>query len=207
MTQCMWVSQVKTNTSTCYLYTYLWTTSTTDALRHGPRSDISVGLPAAHTFYTRKGNGLTLSSPVMLDTVAGGRNCSHALYQWWQIRPAIDRCILINAHLHCHDSVEVSDFLNSNIHWAYFNILFILGPCQHDDDYIDDRSQIKVHTDERTQVHSARSFLTITYLSTNPRSTLLNFSERATQLVLVATVSQNTTVYQRTNLVVIMEQH
>jgi len=32
---------------------------------------------------------------------------------------------------------------------------FILRPCQHDDGYIDGRSQIKVNTNERTQVHSA----------------------------------------------------
>jgi len=34
-------------------------------------------------------------------------------------------------------------------------VWFILRPCQHDNGYIDGRSQIKVHTDERTQVHSA----------------------------------------------------
>jgi len=33
--------------------------------------------------------------------------------------------------------------------------------------YIDGRSQIKVHTDERTQVHNARSSLTVTHPSTN----------------------------------------
>jgi len=33
-------------------------------------------------------------------------------------------------------------------------VWFILRPCQHDDGYIDGRSQIKVHTNERTQVHS-----------------------------------------------------
>jgi len=33
----------------------------------------------------------------------------------------------------------------------------IFRPSQHDDGYIDGRSQIKVHTDERTQVQSARS--------------------------------------------------
>jgi len=32
---------------------------------------------------------------------------------------------------------------------------------------IDGRSQIKVHTDERTQVHSAQSSLTVTHPSTN----------------------------------------
>jgi len=38
-------------------------------------------------------------------------------------------------------------------------------PCQHDDGYLDGRSQIKVHTDERTRVHSARSSLTVTHPS------------------------------------------
>jgi len=33
--------------------------------------------------------------------------------------------------------------------------LIDLRPCQHDNGYMDGRSQIKVHTDERTQVHSA----------------------------------------------------
>jgi len=37
-------------------------------------------------------------------------------------------------------------------------VWFILRPCQHDNGYIDGRSQIKVHTDERTQVHSAQPF-------------------------------------------------
>jgi len=32
---------------------------------------------------------------------------------------------------------------------------------------IDGRSQIKVHTDERTQVHSAQSSLVVTHPSTN----------------------------------------
>jgi len=39
--------------------------------------------------------------------------------------------------------------------------------------YIDGRSQIKVHTNERIQVHRAQSSLTVTHPSTN-------FSERAT---------------------------
>jgi len=40
-------------------------------------------------------------------------------------------------------------------------------PCQHDNGYIDVRSQIKVRTDERTQVHSTQSFLAVTHPSTN----------------------------------------
>jgi len=51
-------------------------------------------------------------------------------------------------------------------HYIFF--LFILRLCQHDDGYIDSRPQITVHTDKR--------------------STLLNFSERANELALVATV-------------------
>jgi len=35
--------------------------------------------------------------------------------------------------------------------------LIDLRPCQHDNGYMDDGSQIKVRTDERTQVHSAQS--------------------------------------------------
>ena len=46
--------------------------------------------------------------------------------------------------------------------------LFIwLRPCQHDNGYLDGRSQIKVHTDERTQVHSAQSSLAVTHPGTN----------------------------------------
>jgi len=66
-------------------------------------------------------------------------------------------------------------------------VWFILRPFQHDDGYIDGRSQIKVHTDERTQVHSARSSLTVTHPSSNRGRR--NFNERATELALVATVS------------------
>jgi len=37
--------------------------------------------------------------------------------------------------------------------WLFllFLVWFILRPCQHDNGYIDGRSQIKVHTDERTR--------------------------------------------------------
>jgi len=42
-----------------------------------------------------------------------------------------------------------------------------LCPCQHDNGYMDGRSQIKVHTDERTQVYSAQSSLAVTHPSTN----------------------------------------
>jgi len=42
--------------------------------------------------------------------------------------------------------------------------LFDLRLCQH---YMDGRSQIKVHTDERTQVHNAQSSLAVTHPSTN----------------------------------------
>jgi len=45
--------------------------------------------------------------------------------------------------------------------------LIDLRPCQHDNGYMDGRSQIKVHTDERTQVHSAKSSLAVTHPSTN----------------------------------------
>jgi len=40
-------------------------------------------------------------------------------------------------------------------------------PCRHDNGYMDGRSEIKVHTDERTQVHSAQTSLVVTHRSTN----------------------------------------
>jgi len=45
--------------------------------------------------------------------------------------------------------------------------LIDLRPCQHDNGYMDGRSQIKVHNDERTQVHSAQSSVAVTHPSTN----------------------------------------
>jgi len=49
------------------------------------------------------------------------------------------------------------------LHWFWF----ILPACQHDDGNIEDMLEIKVHTDERTQVHSARSSLAVIHPSTN----------------------------------------
>jgi len=46
-------------------------------------------------------------------------------------------------------------------------ILIDLRPCQHDNGYMDGRSQIKVHTDEQTQVHNAQSSLAVTHPITN----------------------------------------
>jgi len=43
--------------------------------------------------------------------------------------------------------------------------LIDLRPCQHDNGYMDGQSQIKVHTDERTQVYSNQSSLAVTYPS------------------------------------------
>jgi len=61
---------------------------------------------------------------------------------------------------------------------------FILRPT------LDGRSQIKVHTDERTQVHSARSFLTVTHPSTNRgRRCLTSVNVPCTEVALVATVT------------------
>jgi len=51
---------------------------------------------------------------------------------------------------------------------------------------MDGRSQIKVHTDERTQVHSAQSSLAVTHPSTN-QARRYNFSDRITEQALVAT--------------------
>jgi len=57
---------------------------------------------------------------------------------------------------------EMSHFCWGNINW-FGLVWFILRPCQHDNGYIDGRSQIKVHTDERTQVHSVQPSLAVTH--------------------------------------------
>jgi len=44
---------------------------------------------------------------------------------------------------------------------------FILRPCQHDNGYTADQSQISVHVDEWTKVHCARFFLVVTHPNTN----------------------------------------
>jgi len=45
--------------------------------------------------------------------------------------------------------------------------MFDLRPCQHNNGYMDGRSQIKVHADGRTMVRSAKSSLAVTHSSTN----------------------------------------
>jgi hypothetical protein len=56
--------------------------------------------------------------------------------------------------------------------------LFDLRPCQHDNGYLDGRSHIKVHTDERTQVHSAQSSLAVTHPgATRARRSLTSVTE------------------------------
>jgi len=63
-----------------------------------------------------------------------------------------------------------------------------LHRCQHDDGYIDNRSQIKVHIDERTQIHKAWSSLMVTHPSTNRGRRCLTSVN--VPLALVATISQ-----------------
>jgi len=58
-----------------------------------------------------------------------------------------------------------------------------------DDDYVDGWSQINVDNDEQTQVHSARSSLTVTHPSTSRGRRCLTSVNGATELALVATVS------------------
>jgi len=62
-------------------------------------------------------------------------------------------------------SARYLDFKNLNIIARF--CLIHLRPCQHDDGHTDGRSQIKVHADDRKQVHSAQSSLTVTHPSTN----------------------------------------
>ena len=70
--------------------------------------------------------------------------------------------------------------------WFMFGLfgLFDLRPCQRDNGYLDGRSQIKVHTDERTQVHSAQSSLAVTHPGTNrARRSLTSVTESPSKLL------------------------
>jgi hypothetical protein len=61
-----------------------------------------------------------------------------------------------------------------------------------------DRSQFKVHTDERTQLCSAQSFLVVTHIQVViSQPTFLNFSARATELALVAIAAPEANIFQR----------
>jgi len=94
-------------------------------------------------------------------------------------------------------SAVMSQLSNVNLKHVYFNsadhqwlVWFILRPCQHNDSYIDGRSQIKVYTNERTLVHSTWSSLTVTYLSTNrDQRCLINLSERRHRKPIIYTQS------------------
>jgi len=66
-------------------------------------------------------------------------------------------------------------------------ILIDFRPCQHDNGYMDGRSQIKVHSDERTQVHSAQPSLAVTHPSRPTNRAQPYFSDRVTEQALVAT--------------------
>jgi len=80
-----------------------------------------------------------------------------------------------NTHYTLHTTVYTLHYIHIlTIHYTllttvYTTVFFVffLRPCQHDTGYMAGRSQIKVHTDKRTQVHSTRSSLTVTHPSTN----------------------------------------
>ena len=78
-----------------------------------------------------------------------------------------------------YDDVAVAVYIHyQTIVGQYWFGLFDLRPCQRDNGYLDGRSQIKVHTDERTQVHSAQSSLAVTHPGTNrARRSLTSMTE------------------------------
>jgi len=81
-------------------------------------------------------------------------------------------------------------------------VWFILRLCQHDDGFMTVGTHIKVHTDERTQVHSARSSLVVTHPSTNRGwSCLTSVNVSFRFFALIATVSHRISIYyiQRLN--------
>jgi len=80
-------------------------------------------------------------------------------------------------------NLRVAEKWNDDFKFWFDSFLVRVGV--NDNGYIDGRSQIQVHTDEQTQVHSVQSSLVVTHLSTNRGRCALTFSE----LALVATAS------------------
>jgi len=85
-----------------------------------------------------------------------------------------------------------SRFFKNLLIYVYWLIdwLIDLRPCQHDNGYMDGRSQIKVHTDERTQVLSAQSSLAVTHPSTNRARRYLTSVTKSPSKALIATADQ-----------------
>jgi len=90
-------------------------------------------------------------------------------------------------HLVRHHHLD-SEWVASAPHWWFDLIWFILRSCQHDDGYIDGRSQIKVYTDERFTAPTLPwwSPIQVGLYTNRGRHTCLNWASHAT----VAAVSQ-----------------
>jgi len=88
---------------------------------------------------------------------------------FWEHIYSVSCCMQVS-HGHWGNKTEQADGIQDEFDLVWF----ILRPCQHDDGYIDGRSQIKVHTDERTQVHSAQHRSTISIKSAMLESYSIN---------------------------------
>jgi len=66
-------------------------------------------------------------------------------------------CDVTFLNKYLHKRAEVQEHWPVLIDLYVIYVRFILRPCQHDDGYIDGRSHIKVHTDERIQVRMQRT--------------------------------------------------
>jgi len=73
------------------------------------------------------------------------RDYKRIFRQWYYIYSVVE-----NIYLHSNQfRTHVSDSIRPTSSRFWFDSF--LRPCQHDNGYIDGRSQIMVHTDERTQ--------------------------------------------------------
>jgi len=106
--------------------------------------------------------------------------------QWWLV--GLIRIVIVDWSVYYN--VRLPSFVLSSFPLCFIFLISCLSsfgliyfrPCQHDNSYIDGRSQFQVYTDERIhQVHSAQTSLVVTHPSPNRRR-CLNFSERANEL-------------------------
>jgi len=84
-------------------------------------------------------------------------------------------------HLKFKPGLEFKSMLRSRLNVLVYYDSFYVPMCQHDRSYIDGWSQIQVHSDEWTRVHSAWSSLVVTHPCID------RFRCTSTELALVAT--------------------
>jgi len=97
--------------------------------------------------------------PVATSICSWSRNANRLLRILWDVPVFNDGCHKPTELKQMASNSALHSVLRKLINWFYVRVSTMRAICR--------RSQIKVHADERTQVHSAQSFLVVTHPSTN----------------------------------------